>query len=414
MMMIAPFGMLVALAVVGLLVAGVVTLLVASRGRALGWVLAILALLAVPAALLLFYRFAAVPRMMPMGMGDDRARNGLVAVEQEPDDLTAVLPSPLAAGEDMSAFLADVYPSAEQAVRATARDAARSVSSVSGALPAPPPVRVSGQGVPAAMLQAAAAALAEAGALIGRVEVETSGPEAPASRPANDARLTCDVHVESGLQGFVRVVLRGPAGEVARSAEVRATPWMADFGHFAASRGQRRILAQSRRPCTSLEDAQRAALDDAAGQLLPAFQMATSEYMIARHRPLSELPGGAGGLRRILTSELERDNSMILERFPQRFVRPYGEIWRQTLLVDAYQGTLNGKAQRVCDQTIAVQGARASSWGHLGMSIGGLAVLILAVYLVLNAATRGYYSLVLRLAAVALAVAGTIVVMCMS
>jgi hypothetical protein len=61
-----------------------------------------------------------------------------------------------------------------------------------------------------------------------------------------------------------------------------------------------------------------------------------------------------------------------------------------------------------------MHGAQASTWSRLGMSIGGLAVLILAVYLVLNAATKGYYSLVLRLAAIALVVGGAIVVFCVS
>jgi len=44
-------------------------------------------------------------------------------------------------------------------------------------------------------------------------------------------------------------------------------------------------------------------------------------------------------------------------------------------------------------------------------SLGGLAVLIFAVYLVLNAATKGYYTWVLRLLAIGTVVAGVAVVL---
>ena len=48
------------------------------------------------------------------------------------------------------------------------------------------------------------------------------------------------------------------------------------------------------------------------------------------------------------------------------------------------------------------------------VSLGGIAVLIFAVYLVLNAATKGYYTTVLRVLAIGSVVAGAAMVLLMA
>jgi hypothetical protein len=421
MMMIAPFGKLALLAVVGLLVAGVIALLVAFRGRAVLWMLIGLAVLVVPAAGLLWYRGAAFHAVRNVEFARMERQREVARAAYEARPSVAPAPSaPLFAGEkDMGDFLADVYPSAEQAVHAAARNAARSIASVGASLPQPPGIRVNATGLPPGIVSQAVKGI-ESGLLNGpvsveQVQVDSAGPEAPSTQPAAGAgKILCDIRVDSGEHGTATVTLRGPETRISSAADFRATPWAADFGRYsAAGAAGRKILAQSRRPCTSLDEAQRAALDDAAGQLLPAFEMAVAEGLDERgHTRPTWLRGPQ--LRRTVMEEIERDGAMILGRFPQRYTRPYGEIWRQTLLVNASSAAVGEAAQRFCAKASAMQGAHAATWGRLATTIGGLAVLVLAVYLVLNAATRGYYALVLRLAAITLVLGGTVTVLCMS
>ena len=101
---------------------------------------------------------------------------------------------------------------------------------------------------------------------------------------------------------------------------------------------------------------------------------------------------------------------VITDRFVQRFQRPFGDVWQVWILVDRSQ-----MAERVT-HPIAMEGhsnrAVATSehrvWATHILSLVGIVVVILAAYLFLNAAPRGYYAWALRIAAAVLALIGVL------
>jgi len=394
-MVIAPFGILALLILLGLLVGGAVLLVVLLRKKGLLWLLGIAA--AIVAVLVVGAIFFAIPlvgyrRMEREEMVAATARHRDVAVEAA--KRSAVEP------QDTSSFLADVYPSAPQAVRAVAAQLARSVATVheGGALPV---VRVRGR-APRELLEQAAEAFRDS-SLARSVEVSPDLP-GPATRPKGGAEVLCGVRVDSGKEGGVQLVLSGPAGQVTRTARFVDKPWAANFARYVSESSDSHILAQSRWLGSSFAEAERAARDDAAGQLTgPVRQSIDRDIAAGRFRP-ADRPSD-GELRRLIGAQLRRGH-LVSDRFTQRFRRPYGDVWRQSLLVDSSPKRVDQLAAGIAAQAAGERTAAMSSWARKGLSIGALALLVFVVYLVLNAATKGYYVWVLRAAATALVAAG--------
>ena len=115
-------------------------------------------------------------------------------------------------------------------------------------------------------------------------------------------------------------------------------------------------------------------------------------------------------LRQWIADEMRR-GSILKDRFTQRFQRTYGDVWQQTLLVSASPIAVDNIAASVVRRASGQRAARLRTRMSLAGSIAGLAALILVAYVVLNAATKGYYVWVLRLAAGALVVGGAAVLL---
>jgi hypothetical protein len=112
-----------------------------------------------------------------------------------------------------------------------------------------------------------------------------------------------------------------------------------------------------------------------------------------------------------------RNGVGILDGFAQVFDRPYGKVYRQILLVDCSEGTVQGMARSVTKRMVgdAVAAERVVeqqrwTWAKMAMSIAALVGLTILVYALLNAATKGYYSWVLRIVAVVLIAGGILFV----
>jgi hypothetical protein len=101
-----------------------------------------------------------------------------------------------------------------------------------------------------------------------------------------------------------------------------------------------------------------------------------------------------------------RNGSFIADRFAQSFAGTAGRIWRQAILINASQDKL---AELAHQKKIARQSWR-TRWIRELISVVGIMLLICVVYLFLNAATRGYYTWSLRIAAVVLVLAGILLV----
>ena len=389
---VAPFvaGWLI---VLGVLVAGVILLVVLLRGKKLWWVLgisgAIAAVLVVVAAMF-FY-----------DMPYERARH----VRRDMAATVSVRERAAPAAVDTSAFLADVYPSSEQAVCALAT---RLTKSTAGILEpnSQPVLRVMGQ-APAG-LEAQVAQILRRGLPASEVrfgKARTTERSIPPGVP----KAVCGLQVDRGEQGRAQLALSGPGGHVTRSARFVTKPWAANFARFMGESSKSWILAESRSLAPSMVEAEQTALDDAAAQLLARLRDSIERGIAAGQFAPGARPVH-GELRQLIVAELRRGN-LLTDRFTQRFRRPYGDVWKQSMLVDCSPAGVDKVAGSIMAQTAGQRNVARSRWVRTATSIGGLAVLIFVVYLVLNAATKGYYVWVLRLAAIAVLATGAAAVL---
>ena len=421
-----------------LLVAGVVLLFVKLRAKAwwiVGPVLG-LGLLVLPAGLLVTTRSSQKARM------EDEVRSRAYQVTYSrttggtgrSDSVKVVrsgdgMPARAGTSDATSAerisetFLADVYPSALQAAEALAAHVARSFhsspdQSATPTPPAEPPspvgsaeaaalpdVKVVGN-ADATILQAVADALRK-GALARRVEIAPGGAATPqASRPAPAANeIICAVRVDGGESGTVQIVLESPDRQITRAARFVSKPWAANFAQYVAGAGKPVVRAESG-AVASFEEAQERAFDDAVGKLVPYVSSVLNRTDTSGGVRQKAVDHGA------ILAEL-RKGKMVIDRFSQQFDRPYGKLWREQILIDAspkaiepIAAAIDKKMTEAINTAAAARRADLQTWWTLTVSLGGLAVLIFAVYLVLNAATKGYYTWVLRLLAIGAIIAG--------
>jgi hypothetical protein len=169
---------------------------------------------------------------------------------------------------------------------------------------------------------------------------------------------------------------------IASTARAESKPWGDDFPTFARTRdGARWIVGRSAFPCPSEAEAhdvaERDAIDQAAVRVRP---------LVGRSLDLqSEV-----WLRRRLGLEL-----VIADRAVSRVHRPYGDVWSESLLVDAPHDRLVRVAKDYSDW----RNKRHRTAGAAVASVFGLSIAILLIYTALNAATRGYFRGRLRAAA---------------
>jgi hypothetical protein len=422
-----PLGILAGLIVLGLLVAGVVVLFVKLRAKAwwiVGPVLG-LGLLVVLAGLMWPDTGAAPSREYNATYSRTRGADG------GSDTINVIRSTPVRASSDSASaerlsetFLADVYPSALQAAEALAAHVARSFHSSpdqsagtvgSAEPPSParpadaaalPDVLVTGR-ADAMILQPVADALGK-GALARSVRI-TSHPAAtaPASQPAPSPEpVICVVRVDGAESGTVQIVLESADRQITRAARFVSKPWAANFAQYVAGTGKPVVRAMSA-PAASFEQAQEEAFADAVRKLVPYVNSAIGPTV-------DDGKVDSQTIRDAVLAEL-RKGKMVKDRFGQQFDRPYGKLWREQILVDASPEQMRRLAAMsefnqavIADGRLAAINAARQTWWTLTVSLGGLAVLIFAVYLVLNAATKGYYTWVLRLLAVGAILAGAV------
>jgi hypothetical protein len=164
-------------------------------------------------------------------------------------------------------------------------------------------------------------------------------------------------------------------------------PWVEDFAAFVnSSGGGRWIVGRSTSPCLSEDEAFRAASRDARDQLM------------ARLGPQAPLPRDAEGdvwLQRRVAQELAAGR-LVTDRYVSRVRRPYGELWSESILVDASGERLSALAR---EHATWLRNRYHTRRGALA-GVAGLSLAILLVYAAVNAATKGYFRGRLRAGAV--------------
>jgi hypothetical protein len=194
---------------------------------------------------------------------------------------------------------------------------------------------------------------------------------APATSPVADARDVASVF---------------------RSLEVHNSPtpgsskeWINDFAGFRIDHPGHWIVGRCPDPCLSEQEAQQAARTNAA--------QAVCALLPARLR-------NADALKRSLTSAIAAGD-LQADCLAERFDRPYGTVWTESVLLDASPQKLDSFAA-----------GHERAWRnrqHLmaAMRMGALVLVGAAwlMYIFLNAVTKGYFTTHLRLGAAAVTAA---------
>jgi len=105
--------------------------------------------------------------------------------------------------------------------------------------------------------------------------------------------------------------------------------------------------------------------------------------------------------RELAVSDLDaKANKLIVDNFTQSFQGTAGRIWRQAILLDVSQPKLNQLLQTKVRHSQTVHRV----WVEKVGSLLGLALIVLILYIFLNAATKGYYTITLKIVAFVLVV----------
>jgi hypothetical protein len=383
---------LIALLIVLLVVVGLVVLLIKSRRAGL-------VLLGAGVLLLLGLFFIRVQRA-PVAVIQDRIGGPLVRSHLDLQSAPVTSPIWLADVEDQ--FRADVYPSIRSAAEALGRELTSLLPTVVADNQTPSVAQVCGRVEPerisSDVLNAVGDSLDRENDAI-QVMVATIVPDEPIER-TNPKAVTIRVSLprwgtratvtgeEETLErsGTLRAHVTGTAGQLTRTVQFTEKPWVENFGAFVNSNPQRQfILARSQSSCTNVAEADGQAVSDACRQV--------AEWLNEMRPKNTVLPEDFA----VYAGDLH-NGRFISDKFTQSFDGAAGRIWRQSLLIDASQEKLNRLAQVKTGQ---IRAAR-TSWAHIIFSALGMIVLICVVYFFLDAATRGYYTLVLRVAAAVL------------
>jgi len=167
-------------------------------------------------------------------------------------------------------------------------------------------------------------------------------------------------------------------------------PWSDDFAAYVSSHPGQWIVGRSAHPCLSESEAARAARADAANVVYPLV----AERFTAN-------PLDADWLRRrvaadVLAGRLDADC------LAERFTRPYGTVWTESVLLDV-------SPQRLDSLASSYQIDRAQ-WRQLATRMRQSVAISVAGawlgYLLLNSITKGYFTMRLRLAAALVTAAG--------
>ena len=188
----------------------------------------------------------------------------------------------------------------------------------------------------------------------------------------------------TGPAGTVSVLLRGPAGsEVSRSAEFVEKEWVGDFARFMNQQGRSFLVGRSRETAMDAFEAHQEAMQDAIAQVqaaLGAYNVNGKEAQVLDWADIEQ-----GGL--------------VADRFVQSLQTTTGRVYREAVLLDVSADRMWRLRQKVMGQW---RGQRRT-WAAMAVSLAGMLAVIVAVYVFLNAATKGYYTWALRIGMVVLA-----------
>lgn len=153
--------------------------------------------------------------------------------------------------------------------------------------------------------------------------------------------------------------------------------------------GHQWVVGRCAKPCLSESEAVQQAREDAAAKILP---------VVSRHLRASRFD------REWIEDRVMqdvRDGHLEADRFAEQFNRPYGQVWTESVLLDVSPESLDALT---ADYRAQLQSQHMQTGKHF--AAGALVVLLTGLlYILLNIATKGYFTMRLRLAAAAIVTA---------
>ncbi|WP_428939830.1 hypothetical protein [Fontivita pretiosa] len=185
-----------------------------------------------------------------------------------------------------------------------------------------------------------------------------------------------------------------PAGATSQPAGISGKAWVDDWVGFvnaSGDSGKTWIRVESPGYCATEHEAHLAAQRAAVDSLKPFIEARLTSRLSGT--PL-KIAIDDRWLEQQLAASLSGER-VVRDRFVHRVQRPYGDVWREMVLIDASPQTIDMLAAQ-CAAAARQEAMRTvSGWG----AVAAVVVVIMLAYAFLNAATRGY--LVWRLRAIA-------------
>jgi len=225
------------------------------------------------------------------------------------------------------------------------------------------------------------------------VTLNTVFSQTPQSPVADSNHLELSLFIEKRLQGptlretpgspkpwqgEVTAILATPSRTQTWKVPFREVPWLTHTAAYLNEPGQQqRVIVYSRESSGTAAEARHQALQQARQYIQTQINTEPASHFS------------------VTTAELNRFD-IIQDSFVQSLGGTAGRIWRQALLLDV-------SPEKIAALKQAKQATRVTdrkTWFSLLVSAVGLGLVILILYIFLNAATRGYYTWSLRVAAV--------------
>ena len=219
----------------------------------------------------------------------------------------------------------------------------------------------------------------------------------PYTRPAGNQYLLDESQV-----GQLAATIYGKKGQETRRVKFADKQWITDFGTFAGRhQGSRLRIARSREVCLTEGEAQAQAELEACrivNELISREYTSTIPRQSLNQGRLP-FPVNAGELMR---------SGIIVDNFYQQLESSGGMVWRGALLLDVSPPRLQNLVRLKTGVVQAADRSLRITWLRRIGSLLGMLLLFTVIYFFLNAATRGYYKLSLRIATAVLILAGII------
>jgi hypothetical protein len=197
-------------------------------------------------------------------------------------------------------------------------------------------------------------------------------------------------------KGTVQLTLAAASRATSISTKFTECPWADDLaGYINDHPGHTWIVARSSAPCLSPGDSARVAETEAATALASLIQ---------RQFPASAAPVSLEDSDALLLSDIRR-SLPVKDRFVQRFQRPYGNVWSESILLDASPQWI----EEVQRRHVYSMHTRHTRMGTIVGSTGVVLAAILVAYLFVNAVTQNYFTGRLRFAAILSAMIAVVV-----